>query len=103
MDQWFTDEQVDYIQALASIEAMRLVARELKPSVDRLNRSGSGFVSMDLRVPQTAPPTPLFEPDDMVAVEPPCHPDEPIKVAEGWVGELHCLVCGDPFIVRDEV
>jgi endogenous inhibitor of DNA gyrase (YacG/DUF329 family) len=98
-DQWFTDEQVDYIQGLASIEAMRMVERELKPSVDRLNQKSGSLVSMEVEVPQTAPPSPLFEPDDMVAVEPPCHPEEPIKVIEGWQGELHCLVCGDRFVL----
>lgn len=98
-DQWFTDEQVDYIQALASAEALRMVEQQLKPTVDTVNRAG-GFIKMDLEVPNAIPPAPLFEPDDMVAVEPPCHPEEPIKV-EPWDGkvELHCLVCGDPFVV----
>jgi endogenous inhibitor of DNA gyrase (YacG/DUF329 family) len=102
IDQWYTDEQVDYIQALAAIEAMRIVERELKPSVDRLNQTGGGFVSMELKLPTAVPPSPLFEPDDMVAVEPPCHPEEPVKLMEGWEGELYCLICGEGFIIPGE-
>ena len=33
-------------------------------------------------------------PDDMVMVEPPCHPAEPLKVPEDATGSVHCLVCG---------
>ncbi len=37
------------------------------------------------------PPEPLHEPDDMVIVEPPCHPSEPLKVPEGATGHVHCF------------
>lgn len=99
-DQWWTDEQVDYAQGLASIEAMRLVERELRPVADSFTES-SEFLKIELEVPRLVPPTPLFESDDMIAVEPPCHPDEPIKVVEEWGGELHCLRCGKTFIVSE--
>ncbi len=99
-DQWWTDEQVDYAQALASMEAMRLVERELRPAADRLNRS-SDFLKMEFEVPRVGPPAPLFEPDDMIAVEPPCHPEEPLKIIEEWDGELHCLMCGRAFVLSD--
>lgn len=101
-DQWFTDEQVDYIQALASTETVRMVQRQLQPSVERFNRTSDGLVSMKLDIPESVPPPPLFEPGDMLAIEPPCHPEDPIKVIEGWQGELHCLVCGEPFVVSAE-
>ena len=39
-------------------------------------------------------PNPLTEPDDMVIVEPPCHPNEPLKVPEEATARLYCLVCG---------
>lgn len=97
-DQWWTDEQVDYAQGLAAIEAMRMIEKTLGPAADRINRS-SGMVKMDLDVPRVTPPAPLFEPDDMIAVQPPCHPAEPLKVLEDWDDEIHCLICGRPFVV----
>lgn len=99
VDQWWTNEQVDHAQALAANEAMKLVEKHLRPSVDKVNRSG-GMLRMDLDVPHGNPPAPLFEPDDMVAVEPPCHPEEPVKIIEDWDRLVHCLVCGKPFTVR---
>jgi hypothetical protein len=44
-------------------------------------------------------PTPLVEPDDMIIIESPCHPWEPVKVPEERVnsGPLHCLVCGGTY------
>ena len=99
LDQWFTNEQVDYLQSLVMGEALNLVERELGPAVDQLNRSG-GMINARLDVPRDNPPAPLFEPDDMLAVAPPCHPYEPIKVLEDWDAPLHCLICGEPFTVE---
>lgn len=42
-------------------------------------------------------PEPLVEPDDMLIVEPPCHPNEPVKVPEFATASLHCLICGSRF------
>jgi hypothetical protein len=98
-DQWWTDEQVDFAQGLAAIEMMRLVEQNLGPSVDRINRSG-GIVKMDIDVPTVTPPPPLIELNDMIAVEPPCHPEEPIKILDGWNEEIHCIVCGRRFVVE---
>lgn len=44
-------------------------------------------------------PAPLFEPDDMIIIEPPCHPWEPVKVPEERAdsGPLFCLVCGETY------
>lgn len=107
LDQWYTDEQVDYIQAVGAIETMKIVEKELGPTVDKFNRTGQTGVAgmkfeLELDIPQSTPPTPLFEADDMMAVEPPCHPEEPIKIHEDWLQELHCLVCGDPFVIERE-
>ncbi|MGD0166912.1 MAG: hypothetical protein ABSC51_06430 [Gaiellaceae bacterium] len=98
LDQWFTDEQVDYLQALAMGEVTRLVESELGPVVDDLNRSGD-FISASLEVPTDNPPPPLLEPDDMIAVASPCHPHEPVKILDDWDQPIHCLVCGEPFTV----
>ena len=42
-------------------------------------------------------PYALHETDDMVIVEPPCHPAQPVKVPDDAVGPYHCLVCGSLF------
>lgn len=44
-------------------------------------------------------PDPLIEPDDMVMVEPPCHPNEPLKVPEESTEQIYCLICGSAFAV----
>jgi hypothetical protein len=98
-DQWFTDEQVDYIQAVAAQEALKLVDRELGSSIEALNRSSGGLLKAEMDVPYSNPPAPLVERDDMVAVSSPCHPHEPIKIAEFWEEPIHCLVCGELFTV----
>lgn len=98
LDQWYTDEQVDYLQALVANEAMRMLEAELGPTVDEINRS-KGIVQIKLDVPHANPPEPLFEDDDMVAVEPPCHPEEPLKLLEDWDDLIHCLICGTAFRV----
>ncbi len=45
----------------------------------------------------SATPDALVEPDDMVIVEPPCHPHEPVKVAEENAARAYCLICGQEF------
>jgi hypothetical protein len=35
----------------------------------------------------------------MMIAEPPCHPNEPVKVPEENVSTVHCLMCGEPFAV----
>lgn len=97
-DQWYTDEQVDYLQAVAANEAMRMVESELGLTVDNVKRS-EGLLQIKLDVPHLNPPAPLFEDNDMVAIEPPCHPEEPLKVVEDWDDIVHCLVCGTQFRV----
>jgi hypothetical protein len=48
--------------------------------------------SLNLPVPE-----PLTEPNDMTAVVPPCHPNEPVKVPADALGRVHCLICGQAF------
>ena len=42
-------------------------------------------------------PAPLVEPNDMLIIESPCHPWEPVKVPQARAGSspLFCLVCGE--------
>lgn len=97
-DKWWTVAQVDYMQAMASTAGSRIVEQLLDPSRGKLNRN-SGLIRINMEVPTLLPPAPLFESNDMIAVEPPCHPSDCFKVEESWHGELHCCVCGTTFIV----
>jgi hypothetical protein len=77
------------------------VMRELTDELEQIaHRSSGGFLAMTVESSaEPAPPEPLVEPADMVLVASPCHPWEPVKVAETWLSPLHCLVCGDPYSV----
>lgn len=96
-DEWWTDEQATYIERAMEGPVARVLNDELGAMFKGLNSksittSFSGFAE-----PET--PGPPVEPDDMGGVEPPCHPWEPIKVAEDWVEPIHCIVCGELFRV----
>jgi hypothetical protein len=97
LDQWWTKEQVEAIQATALQEAMPQLEEELRDALGPLNRTG--FIHSEVHSDPLNPPPPMFESDDMVAVASPCHSHEPIKVEETWSGPLHCLVCGAAFTV----
>lgn len=95
-DEWLTTDQVEALQQLAFGAVER--------GVDRTFRSAAGR-SPHLRYESggrpVSPPAPmeLDETDRLIAVASPCHPYEPVKVATRSVSELHCLVCGSPFVV----
>lgn len=75
--------------------------REATDSLDAMAKDlTSEFISLSVRAGEVPePPEPLTEPSDMLAVESPCHPWEPVKIADGWIAPLHCLVCGNPYVV----
>ncbi len=85
---WWTRAQLDYVESVA----MEAVAEEIK---DGLSGAGLKFSAND-SIESSDPP---FDPDDMVMVEPPCHPFEPLKVLEDRLGQIHCLLCGQVFTV----
>ena len=90
---WWTKEQLEYAKELAAAEALGPQLRRMKGNLERGNRR-SGMVRIEMSLPQFSRPEPLAEPDDMVRVDVPCHPEEPIKVIEEWDQEVACLVCG---------
>ncbi|QRY42323.1 hypothetical protein JVX92_14900 (plasmid) [Microbacterium hominis] len=97
MDQWWTPAQVEY--GLSS--SGPAIERAIQDAVSDAFKGVKGFTferdssfALDVGSPQ-----PLLEPDDMVIVEPPCHPNEPLKVPEDATTRVHCLVCGTPFAV----
>lgn len=95
-DQWWTAAQVEYAKALAMTEVVGPALEKLARDLKRLNRPGS-LVRIETRYRPPRRPTPPAEPNDMRKVTPPCHPEEPFKVHEGWRGVVHCLLCGRPF------
>lgn len=95
VDHWWTPAQVQYSQASAGPEIERLVqdsvAGMLK-GIKRLTFKRNSSFSLGIETPE-----PLTEPDDMVIVEPPCHPNVPLKVPENTMERVYCLVCRTPF------
>jgi len=86
-DQWSTEDQSRYQQETVEFYAADAINDELKRALGRNYKPGKN----------TAPaPTPLHEPNDMLIIESPCHPWEPVKVPQQRAdsGPLHCLVCG---------
>lgn len=96
-DHWWTRAQLDYMQEATASAIVGLASDELKAVSRRIK---SSLIDVKFK-PSSRPltPHPLEEPPDMVIVEPPCHPYEPLKVIESWDEPLHCLVCGNPFRV----
>ena len=92
-DAWWTQEQLKHAQQL-------MMSEVLAPQLRRFGRQGrqtshsNSFVKIDVSVPDFPIPEPLVEPSDMIRVDFPCHPEEPLKVIEDWTAEVGCLVCG---------
>lgn len=94
-DAWWTPEQLDHAQGVAAPELDRFVQDAMKSAFKGVKGSThepNPNFTLGIDAPQ-----PLTEPDDMVIVGPPCHPNEPLKVPEDALGQVHCLICGRPF------
>lgn len=94
-DSWWTPAQLDYAEAVAAPEIEQLTQ-------DAIGRAFQGVKGMTFKPDPSFTlgidtPDPLHEPDDMVAVMPPCHPHEPVKVPGDATGRIYCLICGSPF------
>ena len=98
LDQWWTPAQLEYgrgVAAPAMDEAVNGLIDDLFKSVRngrpiRVKRTGR--FSFDIPTPE-----PLAEPNDMVIMESPCHPNEPVKVPAEATFQVYCLICGTPF------
>lgn len=83
-NRWLTKSQV----ALTKVAVADQVA-DAKPH--GALKSLSSLVSWGrTAVPQVE----AIELNDMEVVRFTCHPKGPIKVYDGWIGKVHCLVCG---------
>ena len=93
-DAWFTTAQIEYANNLVAREIVGPELDKFKREFDRFGRSSGGFIRTSARVEVPDALDPLTETDDMHVVVFNCHPTEPLKVADDWIGELHCLICG---------
>lgn len=93
-DAWWTKEQLEYAERVAVGPMMEEMLGELS-SEFRSNK----FVQFEVSSEESEQPDPLVEPDDMVVIEPPCHPWERVKVAEDAASPFYCIVCGDNYAV----
>lgn len=93
-DQWFTQAQVQLIHEVGLFHATDAFNDAMK----KATRNSKNIKFTPGRNTQPAP-TPLVEPDDMIIIEPPCHPWEPVKVPEARADAepLFCLVCGGSY------
>jgi len=92
-DQWFTQEQIAYIEEAVTGPALR----EASDTIEKAFRGVKGVTVKRDSFDEPEPPPTLQEPNDMVIVAPPCHPWEPVKVPDETTGEVHCLICGTAF------
>jgi hypothetical protein len=92
-DQWWTEEQLAFIQEYAAAP----VLRELSDEVEKAFRGVKGLTFTRGQADEPEPPAALHEPNDMIILGPPCHPWEPVKVPEEATARVHCLICGEPF------
>ena len=95
LDDWWTPDQLDYASDIVSGPAVDELMTQLQ---DDLKRAGGGLIDFKVQRQGTdEPPHALFEPSDMVAVVPPCHPQVPVKLIKGWDPPARCLACGSTF------
>lgn len=97
LESWWTPAQLEYMEGATAPQVDRLIQDSLndafkgmKGTTVKPNRSYSRGIST---------PSAIVEPDDMTIAEPPCHPNEPVKVPETATAKVYCLVCGTPFAV----
>jgi len=88
---WWTQAQIEFAKETIAGPAVKELADELQRS---LGSGGTGLIKFSVDYQEPEPPAALQEPTDMVVVQSPCHPWEPIKIAEEWSAPIHCLVCG---------
>ncbi|MCH8565196.1 hypothetical protein LTH96_05545 [Nesterenkonia sp. LB17] len=94
-DSWWTHAQLEYGFGSASGAIDQAVQDSLADAfkgIKGMKLEPNSSFSLDFETPAA-----LVEPDDMVIVEPPCHPNEPVKVPEASAERAFCLICGAQF------
>lgn len=97
IDHWWTQEQLNYATGTAAGPIMEQVEDEMRKALSGLS---SGLINVTVGSVEASPlPAPPHEANDMILVEAPCHSYEPIKIVDSWDQPVHCLVCGQRFLV----
>ena len=94
VDDWWTQEQIEYIQQSALGPMMHELADGFQRS---LGSQRNSLIQISLEFDEPEPPSSLVEPQDMTEIQSPCHPWEPIKIYDSWTSSLYCLLCGERF------
>jgi endogenous inhibitor of DNA gyrase (YacG/DUF329 family) len=98
LESWWTPAQLEYSQGIAAPAIDDAINDMLDEAFKPLRNSKVFTVKRTGRYSSDTPaPDPLIEPNDMVIVESPCHPHEPVKVPEEATSEVYCLICGTKF------
>jgi hypothetical protein len=95
LDSWWTPTQLEYGFGSASgalDQAMQDALADALKGIKGMKFEPNSSFSLDIETPDS-----LIEPDDMIIVEPPCHPNEPLKVPEAFTERMFCLICGAQF------
>lgn len=95
LDPWWTPAQLEYGFGSAGgaiDQAMQDAMTDAFKGIKGMKFELNSSFSLDIETPDS-----LIEPDDMVIVEPPCHPNEPLKVPEASTERVFCLICGAQF------
>lgn len=87
-DSWHTPAQLEYASSVAASEVMDPMLKEFVEGFEP-----NDFISVSYE-PGERLSEPPAEPNDMKRIEFACHPDEPVKIAEDWGKDVHCLICG---------
>ena len=95
-DQWWTREQVNAMAQAVRGVAMREIDRMLR---DAFRGNKSVRVQQNVPTPSVPGLNDLEGVGTLTALEPQCHPEEPIKVDLKISRVVHCLVCGSLFQV----
>lgn len=99
---FWTKAQLKYREGIAVHEGVGPLLEKFSQSMKKLERHNSKFLKVKVTSKGSGPrkPAPLTESNDMVRVDPPCHP-EPMKIAEDWTGDVACLICGKTYSRAD--
>jgi hypothetical protein len=92
-DQWWTGAQLAAIEAVVMDEVIEPEVDGLRRQANSISKESGGLLSLDIEVDRESVPA-LQEPNDMTKIDFACHPGEPVKIVESWVGSVHCLTCG---------